>query len=110
MRSTTAVLAATAAAALTLTVPGAAQADGTVAPPEHGHMLVLGLEFGDHGVRYRKCVDIAAGRALPLHVHHDGLHAGTAGDALRDAGHFPLPTAPLSPWKNCAELVAAFPQ
>lgn len=63
MRSTTAILAA--AAVLTLTVPGTAQADETSAPPEHGHMLVLGLEFGEDGVRYRKCVDIAAGRALP---------------------------------------------
>jgi hypothetical protein len=44
---------------------------------------------------------VAAGKALPVHVHHDGLHAGTAGDALRNAGHFPVPTAPLTPWKTC---------
>ena len=108
MRSTTAVLAT--AAALTLTLAGAAQADQTPAPPEHGHMLVLGIEFGEDGVRYRKCVDIAAGQALPVHVHHDGLHAGTAGDALRNAGNFPVPTAPLTPWRNCADLAKTFPQ
>jgi hypothetical protein len=108
MRKTTAVLAA--AAALVLTVPGAAQAhDGPV--PEHGHMLLLGFQFGDDGtVRYRKCIDIAAGKALPVHVHHEGLHAGRAGDALRNAGHMPVPTAPLTPWTNCADLAANPPQ
>ena len=110
MRTTTAVLAA--AAALALAVPGAAQADGghDGPVPEHGHMLVLGLQFGEDGVSYRKCIDVAAGKALPVHVHHDGLHAGRAGDALREAGHFPVPTAPLTPWKNCADLAANPPQ
>jgi hypothetical protein len=114
MRNTTAILAA--AAALTLTVAGAAQADETPGPPEeHGHMLVLGLQFGDGGpfgpggpVGYRKCVDVAAGKALPLHAHHGGLHAGRAGDALRNAGHFPVPTAPLTPFENCADLAIFF--
>ena len=110
MRSTTAILAAAAALTVTLAVSGTAQADGTPAPPEHGHMLVLGIEFGEDGVRYRKCVDIAAGKALPVHVHHDGLHAGTAGVALRKAGHFPVPTALLTPWENCEDLAKAFPQ
>ena len=109
MRTTTAVLAA--AAALTLTAAGVASADETPAPPAHGHMLVLGIQFGEDGsVRYRKCVDVAAGKALPVHVHHDGLHAGTAGDALRKAGHFPVPTAPLTSWTGCADLAKAFPQ
>ena len=107
MLKTTAVLAA--AAALALAVPGAAQAhDDEV--PVHGHMLVLGLQFGEDGVSYRKCIDISAGKALPVHVHHEGLHAGRAGDALRKAGHFPVPTAPLTPWANCADLAANPPQ
>ena len=112
MRNTTATLAAAAATAtaLALAAAGAAQADETPAPPEHGHMLVLGLEFGEDGVSYRRCVDIAAGKALAVHVHHDGLHAGTAGDALRRAGNFPVPTAPLTPWRNCADLAKDFPQ
>ncbi len=88
----TAILVAT--ASLALASAGAVQADEPSAPPVHGHILVLGVETG---VTFRKCVDIAAGQALPLHVHHGGLHAGTAGDALREAGNFPVPTAPLAP-------------
>lgn len=113
MRSTSAVLAATAALTLTagaIAVAGAASADEGPSgpPPVHGHMLVLGLEFGPDGPTFRKCIDIAAGKALPVHVHHDGLHAGTAGDALRRAGHFPVPTAPLTRWSGCADLEAEF--
>lgn len=110
MSSTTRILSAAAVAALALGLPSAAQADETHATPEHGHMLVLGFEFSDTGVTYDKCVDIAAGKALPVHVHHEGLHAGRAGDALRNAGHFPVPTAPLTPWENCEDLAEAFPQ
>ncbi len=100
----TAILVAT--ASLALASAGAVQADEPSAPPVHGHILVLGVEFGETGVTFRKCVDIAAGQALPLHVHHGGLHAGTAGDALREADNFPVPTAPLAPWRNCADFVA----
>jgi hypothetical protein len=114
MRNSTAILAA--AAALTLTAAGAAQADETPGPlPEHGHMLVLGLQFGPGGpfgddgpVGYRKCVDVAAGKALPLHAHHGGLHTGRAGEALDKAGHAAVPTAPLSPFEDCAHLATFF--
>jgi hypothetical protein len=84
-------------------VPAGASADGGPAP--HGHMLVLGVEFGPAGVTYQKCVDVANNQALPLHAHHDRLHTGRAGDALREnAGHFPVPTAPLTPFRDCAHL------
>ena len=81
-------------------------ADGGSAVPPHGHMLVLGVEFGPTGPTFRKCVDIAAGRALPLHAHHEHLHTGQAGEALRAAGNFAIPTSPLSSFANCAALEA----
>jgi hypothetical protein len=77
--------------------------------PPHGHMLILGIEFGDDGsITYRKCVDLANNQALKLNAHHDHVHVGTAGDALRNAGHYPVPTSPLSPIDNCAHLAEIF--
>ncbi len=73
-------------------------------------LLVLGLEFGPEGVTYRKCVDLANNQALPLHVHHEKLHFGRAGEALRtNAGHFVVPTAPFSHFRDCAHLAELFP-
>lgn len=80
--------------------------------PEHPHALVLGLEFDESGevVGFRKCVDLAGNRALPLHAHHDTVHTGTAGQALFEkAGHGVVPLHPLFPGiHNCADLIAAF--
>ena len=88
--------------------PGMASANG--GPPPHGHMLILGLEFGPEGVTYRKCVDLASNRALPLHAHHEHVHTGKAGEALfTRAGHAAVPTAPYSPFLNCAHLAELFP-
>jgi hypothetical protein len=83
--------------------------------PPHGHMLVLQPEFdpalGEHGgvTGWHRCIDLAGGRHVPLHAHHDTVHTGRAGEALFDAGHAVVPTAPLTPWENCAELEAALP-
>jgi len=80
-------------------------------PVEHGHVLVLGLQFDDEGnPSIRKCVDLANGRALKNNAHHDHLHTGRAGEAVAGAGHAVIPTSPLPgvPWSNCAELKAAF--
>lgn len=78
--------------------------------PEHPHLLVLGLEFDAVGepVGFRKCVDLAAGRSLPLNSQHAHVHFGTAGVALFEAGHAVVPAAPFPgvPWSNCAELEA----
>lgn len=109
MRKTALILATAASLALPLAGVGVAWGDESEDVPVHGHMLVLGLEFGEDGrPTFRKCIDVAAGKALPLHVHHGGLHAGTAGDALREAGHFPVPTFPLTDWRGCADLEAEF--
>lgn len=78
--------------------------------PEHPHVLVLGLEFDETGevpIAARKCIDLAANRALPLHAHHRHVHFGTAGEALFvNAGHGVAPTAPFPgvPWTDCASL------
>lgn len=88
---------------------GAAVADEH--PPEHPHALVLGVVLDDSGevpVSVRKCVDLAANRALPLNSHHAHSHTGRAGEALWGAGNAVVPLAPLTPWANCAELLAAF--
>jgi hypothetical protein len=77
--------------------------------PLHGHMLILGVEFGPEGPTYKKCIDLANNRALPLNAHHDHLHTGTAGQALfTHAGHLAVPTAPLSDIEDCAHLAELF--
>jgi hypothetical protein len=87
--------------------------------PEHGHMLVQRPEIGivtvdgtDYiaAVGFRKCVDLAAGRALHLGAHHERVHFGTAGAMLEaKADHAVVPTAPFSPWADCSALQAALP-
>jgi hypothetical protein len=92
-------------------LPSPAAANGQGGPPLHGHMLILGLEFDPQGepIGYQKCVDLANNKALPLHAHHDTVHTGTAGEALREhAGHFVVPTAPLTPFRDCAHLAELF--
>jgi hypothetical protein len=96
----------------------AASADEGGEPPPHGHMLVQRLDVQEELVEidgepwlevtltFRRCVDVAAGRYLPLQAHHDSIHTGSAGAALRDnAGHYVIPTV-ISPWENCADLIA----
>ena len=98
---------------MTLAVPAVAQQ-----LERHPHMLVLGLEIDESGepVGFRKCVDIAASRRLPLNAHHEHLHTGSAGEMLfTKAGHVLVPGAPYPapfgdpvPWSNCEELIAFF--
>ena len=87
--------------------------------PEHGHMLVQRPEIGivtiddvDYiaAVGFRGCVELAAGQALHLGAHHQRVHFGTAGAMLdMKAGHAVVPTAPFSPYDDCAALEAALP-
>jgi hypothetical protein len=82
--------------------PGHAAEGG---PPPHGHVLVLGVDMGGTVPTYRKCIDLAHGKALKLNAHHASVHTGTAGDALWDiAGHGVIPTAPLTGLTGCANL------
>jgi len=74
-------------------------------------MLVMGVKYGAEGpIGFEKCVDLAAGRALPLNAHHEHAHTGRAGDAIsRTETKFVVPTAGLTPWANCAEFKMFFP-
>jgi hypothetical protein len=84
-------------------------------PPEHPHMLLVHFEFdpemGEFGalVGFHRCIDLAAGKALPLRAHHATVHTGVAAEALFSAGHAVIPGAPLTPWANCVALTAALP-
>lgn len=83
---------------------------------EHPHMLLLGLEFDETGepIGFRKCVDLAGNRRVPLHAHHEHLHFGDSGVSFGGkAGHAVVPAAPFPapfddpvPWSNCAEFIA----
>jgi hypothetical protein len=43
-------------------------------------------------IAWERCVDLAGGEALPKSVHHQGIHTGKAGAALRErAGHIVVP-------------------
>jgi hypothetical protein len=83
--------------------------------PDHPHMLVQRpvvdvIDGTLYLVGFRKCVDLASGREVPLNAHHDHIHTGRAGQALFEhAGHAVVPAAPLTPWANCAALQAALP-
>ena len=74
---------------------------------EHGHVLLVGVQFeGEKLVGYRTCVDLANGRALRNNAHHETVHTGNAGAALRTrAGHLVVPTFDFD---SCAELDAFF--
>jgi hypothetical protein len=89
-----------------------AQAHEREAPPLHGHVLVLGVQWENgEPVGFRKCVDLAGGNWLKKNNHHYTVHTGRAGEALFNAGHIVAPTAPLWPEvRNCADLEAMFGQ
>ena len=94
--------------AVSCVLTASAAAEGTEPAAEHGHMLVLDVRFTEQGLTFRRCVDVAAGGALPLHAHHDHLHHGRAADALERTGNVVVPTAPLSEFADCAALEQAF--
>jgi hypothetical protein len=103
IKRTCAIAVATAA---TLALSGVtASADSGV--PDHGHILLIG--FNSEDFAYRKCVDLAGGRSVPLVAHHDQVHAPEIGQdgrginvrGIRQAGHAVVPTAPITPFLGC---------
>jgi hypothetical protein len=76
--------------------------------PDHGHLLVTGIEFdGDEPVGYKHCRLLAAGRPVPLNAHHAHVHTGRAGEMLwTRANAAVVPLAPLAPWSTCEEFAA----
>lgn len=88
----------------------------------HPHMLLHGLEIEtteDSVIfqGFRRCVDLAASRPVPLHAHHQRLHFGDSGVSFGGAsGHVVLPVAPFPapfgdpfPWSNCTEFEQLLP-
>jgi hypothetical protein len=104
-------------AAITVLGLGLAHEHGPL--PDHRHMLVQAPQFGVIDiddvpfvavVDWRRCVDLAGGRNVPLQAHHDGVHTGRAGDALfENANIWVIPGAPITLWANCAALRSALP-
>ena len=112
------LLALTVGLLATAAIGGVALANGgdwLQGPPPHGHVLLNGVEIGQDGVSYTKCVELAAGRTLRGSAHHDSVHTGAAGGspfaqgALFDAGHGVVPLAPLTPWTGCDDLPNPIP-
>ncbi|MFC5380976.1 hypothetical protein [Aquipuribacter nitratireducens] len=110
------LLAGGALAAATL-APAAADSHEPPPPiPPHAHLLVLDAEVDFSGeepvlLDYRRCIDLAANRQLPLGSQHEHVHFGTAGEALEaGGGHLVVPTAPAFglPWTNCATFLEIF--
>ena len=77
--------------------------------PPHGHVMLLGAEIDGEQLFFHRCVEFAAGAALPNRAHHDSVHTGAAGGspfvqgALWNAGHIVVPLAPFGPpvWTGC---------
>lgn len=85
--------------------------------PPHGHVLLVGGEISQGTIVFDRCVEFAAGRALPNRGHHDSVHTGAAGGspfvqgALWDAGHIVVPLAPFVPfdWTGCESFESGMP-
>lgn len=73
--------------------------------------MLLGMQFDETGepIGFGRCVDLAGGRAVPLHANHDNLHilaGGAASEALMGkANHWVIPSAGLAPWDDCAGFI-----
>lgn len=98
--------------AMLLFSAGTAAGDEHEGIPLHPHALVIGAG-GDEitGFTAVGCVDLAANQAVPLHAHHDHIHAGMAGAALNEhTNNFAIPLAPY-PFafaEDCDSLFEAF--
>lgn len=112
------MLALTVGLLATVAIGGVALAKGGDWPerlPPHGHVLLNGVEIGEDGVSYTKCVELAAGKKLRGSAHHDSVHTGNAGGspfapgALFNAGHGVVPLDPLTPWEGCDDLPNPIP-
>ena len=95
-----------------------AQAKDWGGVPPHAHVLLVGGEITQQGTLvFDRCVEFAAGRALPNRGHHDSVHTGAAGGspfvqgALWDAGHIVVPMAPFVPfdWTGCESFESGMP-
>ena len=81
----------------------------------HGHVMLIGTELDGGQVLFHRCVEFAAGRALPGPAHHHSVHAGTAGGspfvqgALFQAGNWVVPLEPYGIGTGCESFTGPFP-
>jgi hypothetical protein len=80
-----------------LTAPVMANEGPDLTRPHH-HALLLHVDLATFS--YRTCVDLAGGGTLRTNTHHETVHTGSAGAALRQAGHLVVPY-------TCAQLEEA---
>jgi hypothetical protein len=100
-------IAAASAATLALSGVTASADGGEHTTPDHGHILLIG--FDPATFSFRKCVDLAGGKSVPLVAHHERVHAPQIGPddrginvrGIRQAGHAVIPTTPLSGIPGC---------
>lgn len=77
--------------------------------PPHGHVMLLHASIDGGNLYFDRCVEFAAGRALPNAAHHESVHTGVPGGSpfvqgkLFQAGHIVAPLSPLVPfdWTGC---------
>jgi hypothetical protein len=75
--------------------------------PDHGHILLI--DFNGATFEFRKCVDLAGGKSVPLRAHHERVHATAIGPdgrginvkGIRQAGHAVVPTEPITDIPGC---------
>lgn len=117
MRRSTALILATLLALSALVAPAAADEHPPGSPFDHPHThaLLIGADVTWTGGSppytindYRRCVDLAGGKALRTNVHHERLHFGRAGQALAGAGHLVVPIGILGYPGGCEQLDAEY--
>ena len=102
---TTAAIGALAVATVNLT----SSATADEGPPLHGHIMLIGAVWEGEGPgtvvkSFRRCITLASGNVLSLQAHHQTVHRGQAGEALRAAGNLVIPLAPLSGFTGCGDF------
>ncbi len=91
-------------AAITVALGVSATPAGAHTDEPHAHAKLLQFQGGPDGLSWDKCVDLAGGQALRNNsTHHDTVHTGRAGEALRAAGHNVVPY-------TCADFKALLEQ
>jgi hypothetical protein len=121
MRRSIALILATLLALSALVAPAAADEHPPGSPFDHPHThaLLVGADVTwvaepEPGQPpyiindYRRCVDLAGGKALRTNVHHEKIHVGRAGQALAGAGHLVIPIGILGYTGGCAQLDTAY--
>jgi hypothetical protein len=85
--------------------------------PPHGHVMLVRAQIAEGSLLFDRCVEFAAGEALPNAAHHLSVHTGAAGGspfvqgALWNAGNIVVPLSPYVPfdWTGCESFTSGMP-